>query len=144
MADERERLGPRMTREDFDRALEHAERLLATTDRTRTWLTTVRLAAGGIVAVLAAALDPTDGSAGRLVLLVVLAAVIAAGLIAVEIWVRARLRRDEIPMVDMVDMARELLPILADEENWSHADVRLAQARISRFPIAASGGSQGP
>jgi hypothetical protein len=140
---EDERLGPRMTRADFDRALDQAERLLATTDRTRTWLTTVRLGTAGVVVVLIAALDPTHGSAIRLVLLILLAAAIATGLAAVEIRTRARLRRDEIPMIDMVDMARELLPILADEEDWSHADVRLAQARISRFPIVASGGSQG-
>ena len=63
---------------------------------------------------------------------IVIIAVISQGLIAV---LRKQVRRDELIMSDLVGMQRALLPLLARNEEWSSAQLILAEKRLERFPI---------
>jgi hypothetical protein len=56
-----------------------------------------------------------------------------------EVPLRKRIDRDARAAVDIVEIARELLPIVARQEGWSDLQTELFRSRLSRFPIGPGG-----
>ena len=56
-----------------------------------------------------------------------------------HITVRARLvsqaKRDEQAAIDIVSLLRNVIELITGTEKWSETQLRLARARLSRFPI---------
>lgn len=128
--------------EDLKEALQQCEMLLAEVDSGRRRIGLVQavsLAAMGF-AVLAIVL-PETGRHGPLPWwgagVGALAAILIVGAVSRQLVVRLRRQvwRDELIMVDLVGMQRELLPLLARDERWRSAQVFLVQKRMERFPI---------
>jgi hypothetical protein len=117
--------------EQADRAQEKAGRLLAAEIGTVT----------GAVAVAATIviLGFPSGILGRVLVLIVagLAGLVVAG--TIHFSIRAQLvdqsNRDEQAAVDVVSLLREDLLLITDYGKWNETELRLARARLSRFPI---------
>ena len=62
-------------------------------------------------------------------------AVTAVTQVAVRVPLRNQLERDAQAAVDIVSLLREVFPLVSDVENWNETQVRLADTRLSRFPI---------
>ena len=134
---------------DFDSALERAESLLQEADRARDRFRILRAAQVmlplTITVALAIAIGVSGVHLGRAVTTTLITWVIAALLdatiyVALVLPVRRRVGRDERVMLEIVGMLRELLMSVAEDEKWSASRLRLAKARIARFPIGPSGG----
>jgi hypothetical protein len=52
---------------------------------------------------------------------------------------RIQAERDNQAAIDIISLLREVLPLVADVENWNDTEVRLADARLSRFSIGTGG-----
>jgi hypothetical protein len=129
----------------FDEALQAAEVLLRRADGARVKADRVLAAEGGIAAGAVAAfvaifmLDSSPSAWARVLVLVVgvLAGVVTAGMM--HLTLRARLisesERDEQAAIDIISLLREVIEPMTDTEKWSETQLRLARARLSRFPI---------
>jgi hypothetical protein len=136
---------------DFDSALERAESLLQEADRARDRFRILCAAQVmlplAITVALAIAIGVSGVHLGRAVTTTLITWGIAALLdatihVALVLPVRRRVGRDERVMLEIVGMLRELLMSVAEDEKWSASRLRLAKARIARFPIGSSGGSR--
>jgi hypothetical protein len=135
---------PRVAGEDFELALHRAELLLSDVDNAHRRLATIRSVSLIFLAVLALAIALLATFSGDL-----LRASLAVGeglitaviiVILVRSWtaqMRKQLRRDELSMIDLVIMLRELWPLVAEEEKWDDTRNKSTQIRLERFPIGA-------
>lgn len=57
----------------------------------------------------------------------------------VEAPLRVRLARDARAIVGVVGLVRELMPLVAQHEEWNELQMHLMSSRVSRFPIGPSG-----
>jgi hypothetical protein len=129
----------------FEQALQVAEALLKRADRAQEKTDRILAAEVGTVAVAVAVaaiiviFGFSSGILGRVLVLVIgsLAGLVAAG--AMHVTVRARLisqsKRDVQAALDIVSLLREVLALIMGTEKWSETQLRLARARLSRFPI---------
>jgi hypothetical protein len=129
----------------FDKALRAAEAFMEQADRAQDKAARLLAAEIGTVAVAVAVaaiiviLGFPSGILGRVLLLIIggVAGLVVAG--AIHLTVRARLvdqsNRDEQAAVDLVSLLREDLLLITDFETWNETQLRLARARLSRFPI---------
>jgi hypothetical protein len=114
-----------------DCAQEKADRLLVVEIGT--------VAAAVAVAAIIVILGFPSGILGRVLVLIIgiVGGLVVAG--AIHLTVRARLvdqsNRDEQAAVDVVSLLREDLLLITDFGDWSETQLRLARARLSRFPI---------
>jgi hypothetical protein len=114
-----------------DCAQEKADRLLVAEIGT--------VAAAVAVAAIIVILGFPSGILGRVLVLIIgiVGGLVVAG--AIHLTVRARLvdqsNRDEQAAVDVVSLLREDLLLITDFGDWSETQLRLARARLSRFPI---------
>ncbi|MER5268280.1 hypothetical protein ABTZ99_39930 [Actinosynnema sp. NPDC002837] len=126
---------------ELEHALVHAETLLAAVDQA-TWRLNV-LRAWQLVFLLAGA-AVTGGlvDAGGLAAAVAAVSVAAAsgGGVGVLFLATTRMRgtrdRDAMVMVSLSRTARDLLPVVAQDEQWSELRLATTRARIARFPIS--------
>jgi hypothetical protein len=126
---------------ELEHALVHAETLLAAVDQAtwrlnvlRAWQLVFLLAgsavagalvqAGGMVAISVAAFVMVSSAGGVGVLF-----------LATPRMIRAR-DRDIAVMVSLSRTARDLLPAVAQDEQWSELRLATTRARIARFPIS--------
>ena len=127
----------------FEEALQTAEALLRRADDEREKADRALAAAVGIVAIAIAAVVSIvaidHSSPWRFLLLAI--GVGYAGLLAASPMsvVRRRLlsqsKRDEQAAIDIVSLLREVIELIPDTEKWSETQLRLARARLSRFPV---------
>lgn len=125
-----------------EEALQQCERLLREVDSGRRRIALIRAVTLLLMtAAVLAILLPETGSRDPMPVWAAVVGVLAAVLIIATVsqWLIALLRkqvnRDELIMIDLVGMQRELLPLLARDEHWNSAQVFLAQKRLERFPI---------
>ena len=137
-----ENFEPRATGEDFELALQRAEALLSDVDDSHRRLATIRSGSWVllIVLALAVALLASFSSDFLRASLAVAEGLLSATLIVAIArgWtaaIRKQLRRDELSMIDLVNMLRELSPLVAEEEKWDYTRNKLTQIRLERFPI---------
>lgn len=130
---------------EFDRALDKAERLLDSWDRSQSQLRLTTALISVSVLVTATLLAVVAASATLAVTIPVLA-VAAAGLGLAAFWLNRYLRalhvvsrRDERAMLEVIDVLRELLPDIARAERWGPARYQITTARVSRFPVGRRG-----
>jgi hypothetical protein len=131
------------TRPQFEEALQAAEDLLRQADGARQKADRALAAEVGITAgaltVAIVILVFLSGFGDRLLVLIAggLAGLITAAV--VHITVRARLvsqaKRDEQAAVNIVSLLRNVIELIPSTEKWSETQLRLARARLSRFPI---------
>jgi hypothetical protein len=145
VASKRDAAGRTPSSMELEEALRRCEQLLRDVDggRRRIALTravSIGLAAVVIQAVVLFAIGFRDSVRGWVVAAVVAAAVIVV-IESLAQWMafqlREQVRRDELIMVDVIGMQREIFPLLAREEKWSQARLFLTQKRLERFPIEA-------
>jgi hypothetical protein len=133
------------TGRQFEEALQAAEALLKRADRAQEKTGRILAAEVGAVAVAVAVaaiitiLGFSSGVLGRVLVLVIGGLAGLAVAAAMHLTVRARLvrqsKRDEQAAVDIVSLLREVLVLITGSEKWSETQLRLARARLSRFPI---------
>jgi hypothetical protein len=139
-------LAPRRLGRELEETLVHAERVLEAVDRAD-WryrvlrvLQVVSLAVGllgvGLLVVIV-----TQGYYFQTlwVAFSVLLAAVAGAVLTLQRTVVAVARqrdRDLAVMVQMSRTVRELLPAVAEDENWTELRHAMTRARISRFPIS--------
>ena len=133
----------------FEEALQTAESLMKQADRQQEKADRVLAAEIGTVAIavaisaIVAILGPSPHVLNRgLVLLIGTAAglIIAAALHArVRQHLVNQSRRDGQAAIYIVNLLREVVMIITDTEGWNTTQVRLARARLSRFPIGVAG-----
>jgi hypothetical protein len=133
------------TGHQFDETLRAAEAFMEQADRAQQKADRLLAAEIGTVAVAVAAAAITgilgfpSGILGRVLVLVIgsVASLVVAG--TIHLTVRARLvdhsNRDEQAALDVVSLLREDLLLITDFGNWNETELRLARARLSRFPI---------
>lgn len=144
------KLERKVTGADFTDALTRAERLLGQVDATRRWIDTIQALSGGILVAAAelTALTYSRSIGGWKVAALVagLLGLVAVGLLTrrLVIPLRGQLRRDELSMIDLVEMLRELFLLLKEEEKWSSSQTRLVQTRLERFPIGTGRSASRP
>ena len=128
----------------FEQALSVAEALLTQADQAKA--TAYRVLTGQIILIsiatvtIAIVAGISDASSTRrfLVSFVVAAVGIAAvGVthVIVKAFFRNQSERDIQAVVDIASLLREVLPLVSDVEDWNETEMRLADARLSRFPI---------
>jgi hypothetical protein len=132
---------------DIDEALAHAEALMTSAENAaRTCRGLLAAEAGtvalAIVAVTLLVVFSRGTGAGRLVVasvVILLLGVLIAGTIhlLLTLPMRKRVRRDARSTMVIIDFLREVIPLVAEREGWSQTRVRIAEARIARFPIDA-------
>ncbi len=143
-SDREESFGLRTGGEDFEFALQRAESLLSDVDAAHRRLATIRSGSWALLIVIAltvALLASFSSDFIRAILAVaegLLSAILMAAL--ARSWAVAtskQLRRDELSMIDLVNMLRELFPLVAEEEKWDNTRNKFIQTRLERFPIGA-------
>lgn len=129
---------------DLETAMDHAERMLDSFDRTNRELRTlqvVRLAtiAGALLAAAIAVAATATGPAAAIGL-AALSLIVAAGF---ALWlrtpinaVRRQRQRDLSGLVDLSRVVRDLLPVVAKSGHWSELKHLTMRARVARFPIS--------
>ncbi|MGC4846391.1 hypothetical protein ACLQ3F_04095 [Micromonospora sp. DT15] len=134
--------------DDFERSLREAEALLATVDgardRYRRYLLVERIAVAAILATgvcaLIAVLPHYVGAAATVAAFIALPTVLVNSLRkGVRAPLNAEIYRDEKVMAGMVNILRELLPLIAKNEQWLELRVTETRMRIGRFPIEPRG-----
>ncbi len=133
----------RTTATDFERALSVAEMLLAEVERKRTRAQVVQIAMYFIVTVgvfaslalpaLSGGAVPGGAIAGITLILTLLGA--AACYAALLPSLRRQIARDGRAMIELVDVLRELFPLVLEHEQWSGPQQHIIRTRIGRFPI---------
>lgn len=136
------------TGQQFEDALRTAEALMRQADseqeRADRFLAAEigTIAVAVAIAIIIAIVGLSSGFLGRA--LVVIAGGLAGLTVAaaMHLIVRARLidqsHRDEQAAIDVVSLLREVVMLIPDVENWNETQLRLARARLSRFPIGTT------
>jgi hypothetical protein len=134
---------------ELDNTLTIAERLLEQADRGSERCRVVRIVEFGVVGLAIFVITGWDGLdrlAGwpRLTAVSLIGAAIGASLAALiylllESPLRRRLARDTRAAVQISQLIRELLPLVAREENWNELQLDVFKSRLSRFPIDPRG-----
>jgi ABC-type transport system involved in cytochrome bd biosynthesis fused ATPase/permease subunit len=130
---------------DLEEALSLCEQLLREVDRGRRQIALARTLWIGVVAVVILAVvmfgvGSHDSASGWAVAsAAAAAAVIVITLMAqwLIVQMREQVNRDELVMVDLIGMQREIWPLLARREKWSQARNYLTEKRLEQFPIEA-------
>ncbi|MEK8105799.1 hypothetical protein NKG94_12850 [Micromonospora sp. M12] len=134
--------------DDFERFLREAEALLTAVDgardRYRRYLIVERIAVAAILATgvcaLIAVLPHYIGAAATVAAFVVLATILVNSLRRnVRAPLNAEIYRDEKVMAGMVNILRELLPLISENERWLELRITQTRMRIGRFPIEPRG-----
>ena len=127
---------------DLEKALQQSERLLNEVDGGRRRIALVQAVSSALIAVVVLALAlPEAGSHDPIPVWAAIVGALAAALIIAALsqrlitLLRKQVSRDELIMIDLVNMQRQLLPLLARDEDWSSVQSILAQKRLERFPI---------
>lgn len=144
---DRQRLGrepepaPRRLSRELEKTLVHAERVLEAVDRAD-WryrvlrvLQFVSLAVG----LLGVALIVTQGYLQPLLAASPVLLAVAISVLALQRTVATVARQRERDLAVMVQLSRtvrDLLPAVAEDENWTELRHAMTRARISRFPIS--------
>ncbi|HEX9042933.1 MAG TPA: hypothetical protein VF838_18265 [Trebonia sp.] len=131
------------TRPQFEEALQAAEDLLGQADGARQKADRALAAEVGIIAgALTTAIIVLvflSGFGDRLLVLLVGGLTGLATAAVMHITVRARLvsqaKRDEQAAVNIVSLLRNVIELMTSTEKLSETQLRLAHARLSRFPI---------
>jgi len=141
-SDREENFTPRATGEDFELALKRAESLLSDVDCADRGLAAIRSGSWVLLTVIVLTIALLASFSNDLIRasLAVAEGLVSAAVIAalVRRWteaVRRQLRRDELSMIDLVNMLRELFPLVSEEEKWDSTQTKFIQTRIERFPI---------
>jgi hypothetical protein len=128
--------------------LAFAEQLMAKVERNNDRCRLIyALDAGVITATVSAValgvgLSPSTGSLRLIIFAVVLAcaglalALAIHGLLAVS--PRRRVERDARAAIAIVGVLREIMPLIAESDNWDETRLWMVKMRISRFPISPS------
>lgn len=130
-------------------ALRIAERFLDQAERTSDRRRVVRSTEAGVVGLAIfvttsiAALDRFTG-VGRLTFVWVIGILLGVAVTVFiyfvqEIPLQKRVARDAKAAVDIVEIVRELLPIVSRHEGWSELQTEMVRSRLSRFPIGPGG-----
>jgi hypothetical protein len=137
------------SKKDLDEALQESERLLSEIDGGRRRIAVAQAVSLALmVVVLLAVVLPEAGSHDPVPVWAALVAAFAAVITIAAIGqslitvLSKQVRRDELIMSDLVGMQRALLPLLARNEEWSSAQLILAEKRLERFPIEPEQKSQ--
>lgn len=129
---------------DLEAALDHAEKMLDAFDRA-SWRVQVLLAARVTVVVLVGVasgfvfLNVTAPTQVRVAVIGMLAAfvvLVGFGFRTAIHAVRRQRERDLSALVQVSRVVRDLLPVVAKQEQWSELKLLTARARIARFPIS--------
>jgi hypothetical protein len=128
----------------FEQALSVAETLMTQADQVRERTHRALIGQTAVIAVAIVTIAIVVGisdvsSIHRLLVSIVVGfvgfAVAAAIQVAVRVPLGNQLERDAQAAVDIVSLLREVFPLVSDVENWNETQVRLADTRLSRFPI---------
>lgn len=127
---------------DLEEALHECERLLSEVDGGRRRIAVTQAVSSALMAVVILAIMlPEAGSHDPIPVWAALVGVLAAIVIIavpsqrlISVF-RKQVSRDELVMSDLVGMQRALVPLLARNEEWSPAQLILAEKRMERFPI---------
>ncbi len=149
MPDEQEMLaGNATTSADINDALARAEALMSSAEasaRTCRLLVTVEAAVIALAIVADGLLGTFTSGTGPGWLTVLFVTILLFGILVASILhlslllpLRRRVRRDARATMAIVDFLREVIPLVAERERWSQTRVRVADARIARFPIDAA------
>jgi hypothetical protein len=132
----------------FEEALQTAEVLLRRADGAREKADRVLAAEVGVVAAAATvivaiiALAHSSPSWDRWLVIGVggLAGLVTAWAMHVRLRMRllSQSKRDEQAAIDIISLLRDVFELIQDTEQWSETQLRLARARLSRFPIGRS------
>jgi hypothetical protein len=140
---------------DFDDALVRAEILLDHVDRGHLRARTVQSIAFILILAVVFGVALAIGAnrlgalaAATLSLAAGVIAVLGAGCLTTLVFypIAKQVRRDERAMIEIIGILRELVELVAQNENWSTARQQIARTRIARFPIGSHGirfGSRG-
>jgi hypothetical protein len=141
-SDRDENFRPRAVGEDFELALQRSESLLSDIDGTHRRLAAIWCGSWVLLSVMAltVALIASFSNDFIRASLAVVEGLVAAILIAalVRRWtttLRRQLRRDELSMIDLVNMLRDLFPLVSEEGKWDSTQIKFIQTRLERFPI---------
>ncbi|MEV0562541.1 hypothetical protein [Dactylosporangium sp. NPDC050588] len=129
---------------EFEEYLATAERLLRDSDALRRRGATARIAGSAasilllpvVVAVAMAA--RTDAVSLVVTALVWLGASVAATRVVQQMVVaaaREQLSRDSEAAARIARLLSDVLPIIAEDEGWTHIRVRVAESRLARLPL---------
>lgn len=134
---------------ELDQTLTIAERLLEQVDRVSERRRVVRIVEIGVVGltiIVITGWDGLDRLAGwpRLTAVSLIGAAVGACValltyVLLESPLRRRLARDTRAAVQISQLIRELLPLVAREENWKELQLDVFKSRLSRFPINPQG-----
>jgi hypothetical protein len=134
--------------EDFDEALVRAEILLDHVDRGHLRARTVQSISVTLILAVTFGVALAIGanhlgalSAASLSLVAAVIAVLGAGCLTTLVLhpIAKQVRRDERAMIEIIGILRELMELVARNENWSTAHQQIARTRIARFPIGPRG-----
>jgi uncharacterized membrane protein YjjP (DUF1212 family) len=134
--------------EDFELALRDAESLLANVDdardRYRRYLLIESIAVSGVLAAgvctMIASLPDGAATVATAAAFLALAATLMSYLRSrVRAPLAAQIYRDEKVMAGVVNILRELLPLIAENERWAQLRITQTRMRIGRFPIEPRG-----
>ena len=140
------------TGQQFEDALRTAEALMRQADceqerADRLLAAEIGTAAAAIaIAIIIAIVGLSSGFVSRALVVIVggLAGLVVGA--AMHFTARARLidqsHRDEQAAIDVVSLLREVVMLIPEVENWNETQLRLARARLSRFPIGTTGFSE--
>jgi hypothetical protein len=130
---------------DIEDAMWHCEQLLLQVDAGVRRIGVTEALGVGLSAVVAlAAVLSAIGSGGSAAAWI--AALCGGGaVIAIEALlvfrllsrIREQVKRDALVMADIVNVQREVVPLISREEKWSPSRLSLMQKRLERFPIDA-------
>lgn len=135
------------TGRQFDDALRVAENFLQQADCARAKAGRVLAAEAGVIAIAAALIVIVFGLTTSVIrpvislIVLTLPGVLTAATmhVALRAPFRIQAERDSQAAIDIISLLREVLPLVADVENWNDTEVRLADARLSRFSIGTGG-----
>ncbi|GAA3013515.1 hypothetical protein [Actinokineospora diospyrosa] len=125
---------------ELEDALTHAEHALEGLDRAESRMQTVRLIGLALIVLLAAATVVTwafaPGNVAAGVLLAGLAGMSAVLVARDYAQTKSTRERERRAVVQLSRLARDLLPVVVEQEAWSELRHVTTRARIARFPIS--------
>jgi hypothetical protein len=135
--------------DDLEIALEHAERMLTSFDRATRELRTLRvirncaftaaLLVASVVFAIATGAPATVLSIAEFVIAIVLVAMAISTFPLLQQVIKSVHRQQERDLSGLVQLSRvvrDLLPVVAKNEDWSELRQLTVRARIGRFPIS--------
>lgn len=130
--------------EDLESALEQAERVLDSFDRITRELRTLQLVrtgallAGLLAGIVSFAATHLPVAVAILLFVVSTIAGLAASFLLgpTATWAQLQRDRDLSSLVEISRVVRDVLPVVAKQEEWSELKRLTLRARIARFPIS--------